>query len=97
MALTNQQDKFLADMEYIASQIIVMKANIEAIHARGQLNNFLGVSGIQDVDLASSGSYAHLTQDKIFAADTAFQALLTALGDESTAGTNAARLLAVQP
>lgn len=92
MAITQQQDTYLADLIYLSSQVVDLKAKLENIHARGNLNNFLGPAGIQDADLALSGSYKHLTQDKIFAADTAMQAILTTLGDPFTDGTNLARL-----
>ena len=80
MALTNQESNFISRITTIAAQTLELREQMKEEIALYNAEGF-GES-ISDADLQSVAAFQHLTQSKMWNVITAFNAVLTALGDD---------------
>lgn len=82
MALTAQFQNEISNMMNLSEQILDLRQELQLLDARWNQNDMF--NQINDVDIQAIAAFAHLTKSEIANAITAFNAILTALGDNST-------------
>lgn len=82
MALTAQESNFISRIQAKAEQILDLRDDLEREIA---LYNAMGFgSSITDQELSEIQGFAHITQSNMWNCITAFESVLTALGDDMT-------------
>jgi hypothetical protein len=81
MAFTDQESNFVSRSQNLASQILDLRDELQREVALYNAEGF-GES-ITDADLAANATFSHLTQSKLWNCITAFNSVLTALGDDA--------------
>lgn len=82
MALSSQNHNFIQECVDQAANVLSLRDELEDVVARWNLN---GVSSaLTDEDIAADASFSHLTKAEVTSCITAFQAVLTALGDNTS-------------
>lgn len=82
MSLSTQNHNFISECANTAGSVLTLRDTLEDIVARWNLNSVS--SSLNDADIAASTQFSHLTKDEVVACITAFQAILTALGDNTS-------------
>lgn len=93
MSLSNQNHNFIQECVDQSASILSLRDQLEDIVARWSLN--LVSAELTDEDILADPAFAHLTKAEITSCITAFQAVLTALGD-NTSG-QATNLIKMKP
>lgn len=82
MAFTAQESNFMSRIQAKAEQLLDLRDELQREIALYEAEDFGG--SITDADLAGITAFAHLTQSKLWNCVGAFNAVLTALGDDET-------------
>lgn len=82
MALSSQNSNLIQECIDTSESILGLRDDLLEIVARWNLN---GIStSLTDEDIAGNLAYSHLTKAEVTACITAFQAVITALGDNTS-------------
>ena len=82
MALSVQNQNFIAEIMQEAESLLSTKSSLERFIARWNLNDMFNT--LSDADIAEVGAFSHLTKSEVSNCISAFEAILTALGDNVT-------------
>ena len=82
MATTPQQQNYVTELQQMAIRVITMQSDIQNLIARWNLNQFS--TKINTNEVQAIAGWEHLTAQKIADAVATYQAILTALGDNTT-------------
>jgi hypothetical protein len=80
MALTNQDSNFLSELIALANDQLEIQNREQDIVARWNNNDLFNTLVSADIEAA----YPGITKDEVVAGITAFNAVLTALGDDTS-------------
>lgn len=82
MPLSNQNNNFIQECIDKSENILNLRDDLSEMVARWNLNSISAT--LTDEDIAGVPAYSHLTKAEVVACITAFQAILTALGDNTS-------------
>lgn len=82
MALSNQFSNEISRIMQYAEQLLALRQELQLLRTRWDQNDMYNL--LTDQDIASVSGFAHLTKSEVSNAVAAFDAVLTALGDNVT-------------